>query len=296
MSSESTSRTLYQRMDFVPFVTIHALALIGLFAFPLSPAALTLAAVLYFVRMFGITAGYHRYFSHRAFKAGRGMQFFLALLAMSSSQKGVLWWASHHRVHHKHSDAPGDVHSPVQRGFWYSHVGWLFDPVSANTKLDRVKDFAAYPELVLLDRFWVVPPVVLGIACYLALGWVGLFQGFFLGTVVLWHGTFTINSLAHVFGERRFATTDDSRNNFALALITLGEGWHNNHHHYQSSARNGFYAHEVDVTYYVLVLLEKLGLVSELRPVPERVLAEGRAIDEARERGVLPPPFVRPAE
>jgi len=240
--------------------------------------AAILCVVLLVVRLWGVTAGYHRYFSHRTYKTSRAFQFFLAFLAQSSSQKGALWWAAHHRVHHKLSDQAGDVHSPVQNSLFYAHVGWLFDGTE-DTRWDKIRDFAKYPELRWLNKHWAVPPTVLAIACFAIAGWPGLFIGFFLSTVLLWHNTFLINSLTHVWGKRRFDTTDDSRNNFLTAILTLGEGWHNNHHHYQSSCRNGFYWWEIDVTYYVLKSLSWVGLVWDLREVPEHVLEEGRRRD-----------------
>jgi stearoyl-CoA desaturase (delta-9 desaturase) len=240
--------------------------------------AVVLCFGLLVVRLWGVTAGYHRYFSHRTYKTSRAFQFFLAVLAQSSSQKGVLWWASHHRVHHKLSDQPGDVHSPVQNSVFYAHVGWIFDDTE-ETRWDKIRDFAKYPELRWLNKYWAVPPAVLATACFLIAGWPGLFIGFFLSTVLLWHNTFLINSLTHIWGTKRFDTTDQSRNNMVTALLTLGEGWHNNHHHYQSSCRQGFYWWEVDVTYYVLRMLSWVGLVWDIRPVPERVLEEGRRRD-----------------
>ena len=235
--------------------------------------------VFYLVRMFAVTGGYHRYFSHRAFKTSRAFQLVLAVLAQMSAQHGVLWWAAHHRVHHKYSDTPWDIHSPIRAGFWHSHVGWLFVPELDATDLDQVRDLARYPELRWLDRHWWVPTVAFALLCLALLGWPGLFITFGLGTVAAWHATFTINSLSHVLGRRRYPTPDTSRNNWLLALITLGEGWHNNHHHYQSSARQGFYWWEVDLTYYVLKALSWVGLVWDLRDPPAEVLADGRRRD-----------------
>ena len=228
--------------------------------------------MLFWVRMFGVTAGYHRYFSHRAYKTSRPFQFFLAILAQSSAQKGALWWAAHHRRHHKHSDGAGDIHSPLRDGFWHAHVGWILSSDSDATEYGKIRDFAKYPELVWLNRLPLLPPIVLAVVVFLLFGWSGLIVGFFWSTIALWHSTFLINSLAHVFGSQRFETGDGSRNNWLLALLTLGEGWHNNHHHYQSSARNGFYWWEIDVTYYVLRALQALGLVWDLRPVPRHIL------------------------
>jgi len=270
----------------IPFILCH-LAVFAAFWTGVTWQAVVVCVVLYVVRMFAVTGGYHRYFSHRTFKTSRVFQFILAFLAQSSAQKGALWWAAHHRRHHKHSDQPGDVHSPVLGSFMDSHVGWFFYEGAGETDLDKIKDFAKYPELRFLNRFHLLPPILLGAACLWLFGTPGLVIGFFLSTVLLWHGTFFINSLAHVVGKRRFETTDDSRNNGWLALITLGEGWHNNHHRYQASARNGFYWWEVDVTYYVLKALSFFGVVWDLRPVPEKILEEGRKADAARAAGEL---------
>jgi stearoyl-CoA desaturase (delta-9 desaturase) len=270
----------------IPFILCH-LAVFAAFWTGVTWQAVVVCVVLYVVRMFAVTGGYHRYFSHRTYKTSRVFQFILAFLAQSSAQKGALWWAAHHRRHHKHSDQPGDVHSPVLGGFMHSHVGWLFYEGAGETDMDKIKDFAKYPELRFLNRFHLLPPILLGAACLWLFGTSGLVIGFFLSTVLLWHGTFFINSLAHVVGKRRFQTTDDSRNNGWLALITLGEGWHNNHHRYQASARNGFYWWEIDVTYYVLKALSWIGVVWDLRPVPEKILEEGREADAARAAGEL---------
>jgi stearoyl-CoA desaturase (delta-9 desaturase) len=271
-----------------PFILSHV-AVFGAIWSGVTWQAVVLCVALLFVRVWGITAGYHRYFSHRTYKTSRAFQFFLAFLAQTSSQKGVLWWAGHHRVHHKLSDQPGDVHSPVQNSFYYAHVGWLFDDTE-ETRWDRIRDFAKYPELRWLNKYWVVPPTLLAVASFLIAGWPGLFIGFFLSTVLLWHNTFLINSLTHVWGKRRFDTTDESRNNMLTALLTLGEGWHNNHHHYQSSCRNGFYWWEIDVTYYVLKMLSWVGLVWDIRGVPEHVLEEGRRRDRGEADDADAPP------
>jgi len=230
-----------------------------------------LACATYFVRMFAITAVYHRYFAHRSYKTSRPFQFLLALLGTTATQKGPLWWASTHRLHHKHSDTERDVHSPMRRGFWWSHMGWWLSREHENTDLSLIPDFAGYPELRWVEK-WNVIGVAAIIGGLLAFGGVDAFLwGYVVSTCALMHGTFTINSLSHVFGSRRYATTDTSRNNFLLALITMGEGWHNNHHHYMSSANQGFYWWEIDVSFYILKGLEKVGLVWELRAVPEHV-------------------------
>jgi stearoyl-CoA desaturase (delta-9 desaturase) len=238
---------------------------------PLTPGLAVLAAGLYLARMFGITAGYHRYFAHRAYRTGRGFQLLLAILGGMSAQKGALWWAAHHRDHHRWSDAPEDLHSPLQQGFWWSHAGWFLVRRYDRTKLERIGDFARYPELRWLDRWHAVPSLVLGTGLLLAGGLPAFLWGFCASTVLLWHGTFSINSLAHVIGRRRYETGDESRNSFALAVITLGEGWHNNHHFYASTANQGWFWWELDLSYAALRLLAKAGLVSDLRTPPAHV-------------------------
>jgi stearoyl-CoA desaturase (delta-9 desaturase) len=264
----------------IAFVLVH-LAPLAAFWTGVTTTSVVLCISLYLVRMFGVTAGYHRYFSHRSFKTSRAGQFFFALLAMSSTQKSVLWWAALHRHHHLHSDQEEDVHSPVHRTFFYSHVGWIFDKKHDTTRVDDVPDLAKFPELMFLDRHQLLPGIALGIICFLIDGLPGLFIGFFLSTVFLYHGTFFINSLAHVHGNQRYVTGDDSRNNWWLALITLGEGWHNNHHAYQRSTRQGFRWYEIDITYYALKALSWTGFVWDLGVPPAEVVRNERRVGTA---------------
>ncbi len=266
------------RLKSIPFALVHLAAIAGVVALGFSWKGLALALVLYVVRMFGVTAGYHRYFSHRSFRTSRPMQLLFALLAMTSAQKGVLWWASHHRTHHKSSDQEGDVHSVLRDGFLWGHVGWILSDKYEKTDERRVTDLARYPELRWLDRHFLVPPVALAVIFFLVGGWFALVWGFFVSTVLLWHGTFTINSLSHMMGRRRYTTTDNSRNSALLALITLGEGWHNNHHYYQRSTRQGFYWWEYDPTFYALKLMSALGLVWDLHDPPRHVREGGHIV------------------
>ncbi len=259
----------------VPFFAMHAGVVAGLFLVPVSWKGLLLSVIVYYVLMAAVTIGYHRYFSHRSFKTSRAFQFVLAVACTMSAQKGVLWWAANHRHHHKYSDKEDDIHSPTRRGFWWSHVGWILVDDYSATRTDLVRDWMKFPELRWLNRYHVLPVLGLGGLMYLAGGLTALYWGWVVATVMLWHGTFTVNSLAHVWGRRRYATTDTSRNNFWLALITLGEGWHNNHHYYQLSARQGFFWWEVDVSYYVLKLWQVLGLVWDVRTPPRSVLQAG---------------------
>lgn len=227
---------------------------------------------LYWLRMFAIGAGYHRYFSHRAYSTSRTFQFLLAFLAQTTAQKSVLWWAAKHRHHHLHSDTQQDVHSPRHKGFLYSHVGWIFARKHDKTDLIKVADLARFPELMWLHRLELLPAIALAVLCFAAAGWSGLVVGFFWSTVLVYHGTFCINSLAHVRGRKRYVTGDDSRNNWILALFTMGEGWHNNHHAFQSSVRQGFRWWEIDVTYYILKVLSWLGVVWDLKSPSSQVL------------------------
>jgi stearoyl-CoA desaturase (delta-9 desaturase) len=219
---------------------------------------------LYWVRMFFVTAGYHRYFAHRSFKTSRAMQFVLALGGATTANKGVLWWSANHRDHHAYSDMEGDIHSPT-RGFWWAHVKWILCGQHKSTRLDRVKDLAKFPELRWLNRWWLIPTIAQALLCVWIDGLSGLLIGFFLSMIVFWHNIFSINSLAHIWGSRRFDTkTDGSRNNVLLAITTMGEGWHNNHHHVQASARHGFYWYEIDASWYVIKLMSWCGLVWDL--------------------------------
>jgi stearoyl-CoA desaturase (delta-9 desaturase) len=260
----------------LPFLAIHA-GCLGVFWAGPSAELVALAAALFALRMFAVTAFYHRYFSHRAFRTSRAMQFLFAVLGASAVQRGPLWWASHHRHHHAHADRPADAHSARQHGFAWSHAGWFLSPANFATRHDLVADLARFPELRLLDRYDALVPALLAAGLYAAGGLPYLVWGFCVSTVALWHATFTINSLAHRYGRRRYATRDDSRNNLWLALLTFGEGWHNNHHHYPGAARQGFYWWEVDLAWYGLKLLAALGLVRDLRAVPAAVRDARRA-------------------
>lgn len=235
--------------------------------------AVVLCVALYFIRMFGITAGYHRYFSHKSYKTSRVMQFILAWIAQSSMQRGVLWWAAHHRDHHAHSDREGDPHSPILDTFLHAHVLWLWEDGSDEPK-SRVRDLERFPELVWLDKNWLVPPLTLALATFLIAGLPGLVIGFFLSTLLTWHGTFLVNSVAHLIGTRPYETKDRSRNNVVIALLTMGEGWHNNHHYYMNSVRQGFRWWQIDMTYYILKVMSWFGLVWDLQLPSDEIVYE----------------------
>lgn len=280
-------RTKPEKFEFaraVPFIILH-IGCLGVIWTGWSWAAVATAVALYFIRMFAITGLYHRYFCHRAYKTSRAVQFLFGLLGLTAVQRGPLWWASVHRHHHAHSDENSDAHSPVCKGFVWSHIGWLTSSRNFPTDYKMVRDLQKFPELVFLNRFDLIGPLLL-LALLAAWGtllqamspslgtgpWQMIVWGFFISTTVLFHATCAVNSFAHTLGSKRFPTGDESRNSLVLALFTLGEGWHNNHHHYQGSARQGFYWWEIDISYYIIRLLGVLGIVWEIKEVPQKVL------------------------
>jgi len=276
------------------FVGVHLACFLAFYT-GVSWAAVGMMVFTYGIRMFGITGVFHRYFSHRTYKTSRWFQFVLGFLGTSSAQQGPLWWAAHHRHHHRHSDTEEDIHSPIQKGFWWSHVGWVMAKKYEKTNIKAIPDFAKFPELRFLNNFHILPPICLALAVYGAgvllgkyapsLGTNGfqmLVWGFFISTTLLYHGTFCINSVAHVFGKRRFNTTDHSRNNWLLAIITLGEGWHNNHHRCPYAERQGIYWWEIDMSHYILRGLQAVGLVWDLQTHPKAVLEEAERLEREK--------------
>lgn len=288
MTKHGIERAPDERINWVSSMAFFALHLLVLLTFltGITRTAAILFVVLFWGRMFFITGGYHRYFSHRSYKTGRVMQFILAFGGGTAAQKGALWWASHHRNHHRHSDTERDLHSP-QKGFWWSHLGWILCDKNTEWDPDNIRDFAKFPELRFLTKHDWIPPWILGFASYLIGGWSGLVFGFFGSTVLLWHSTFLVNSLAHVMGRRRYATTDTSRNSAIIAVLTMGEGWHNNHHYYQASTRQGFYWWEWDPTYYILKGLSFVGIVRDLKEPPARVKTAARVGEGAFDHGMF---------
>jgi stearoyl-CoA desaturase (delta-9 desaturase) len=280
----------------INFIVLHLACLLVLWV-EFSWLALAAGVVCYLVRMFGITAGYHRYFSHRAYRTSRAFQFLLACLGASAGQRGPLWWAAHHRHHHRHSDTDRDVHSPVAHSLFRAHIGWVMCRKYDVAELSLVKDLSRYPELRRLDRYFFAPPIALASGLTLT-GWLlerrapglhtsalqMLLYGYVVSTVLLYHATFSVNSLAHKFGRRRFAVNDESRNNFWVALVTLGEGFHNNHHYYPASERQGFYWREIDVTHFCLMALAWFRVVWDLKTPPERILTATARCSQASSR------------
>ena len=284
LPSESAQKVEWLRC--LPFMLLH-LSAFAVFFCSFAPACIAIFATSYVVRMFGITGFYHRYFSHRTFKASRFVQFVGAALACTSGQRGPLWWAAHHRMHHRHSDTDEDFHSPVKKGFFWSHMFWFMTAYAYPTYTKQIPDWKRYPELMWLNRFDWIPFVAFGALLYacgettVAAEWFGatglqwLVWGFILPTIALYHATFSVNSVAHVWGSRRYNTKDQSRNNLVVSLLTLGEGWHNNHHFFPGTAQQGFFKGEIDPTFKVLCCLEKLGIISSLKRVPDWVKDKG---------------------
>jgi len=283
IGSSRIGESFYSQLPWIPTTIYWGLHVVALGVFWTQPswALAGLLLATFWIRMFAITAGYHRYFAHRTFRTSRAFQLVLAVLGTTAVQKGPLWWAGIHRLHHRYSDQPGDPHSPRQSGFWYAHTRWIDDDRWVPTPFAQVRDLERYPELRWLNRHHYAAPLALAVGLFLAGGWPAFLWGFVLSTVLLWHSTYTINSLAHRWGTRRYETGDDSRNNWVLALLTFGEGWHNNHHRYMASARQGFFWWELDVSYYLLRGLAALGLVWDLREPPEELLDPRRELERA---------------
>ena len=293
---EKISKDDEKRVDWfriLPFIMLHVMCL-GVIWVGWSWTAVMTALSLYIIRMFAITGFYHRYFSHKSYKTNRFWQFVFGVVGNSSVQRGPLWWAAHHRHHHRLTDLEQDVHSPSRHGFWWSHIGWMTSRSNFFTNYKFVAEFDRYPELRWLNRFDTVIPVLLALTLYLfgeilerfapqleTNGMQLVIWGFFISTVVLLHATVTINSFDHMYGSQRCTTSDTSRNNPLLALITLGEGLHNNHHHYAVSARQGFFWWEIDITYYILVFMSWMGIVYDLRPIPEHIFNKNRIFAES---------------
>ena len=281
-AAESSQEDRIDWARILPFVVLH-ISVIAVFWVGWSPISIAFAVFFYIIRMFGITAFYHRYFSHKTFKTSRTAQFIFAIIGASATQRGPLWWASNHRHHHVHSDKATDIHSPKQTGFLWSHMGWFLSKKNFKTNFERIQDFAKYPELKWIDRFDVVIPLIFALSTFF-LGfflnrlfpglethaWQMFVWAYIISTIFVFHGTFVINSLAHVIGKRRFNTRDESKNSFILALITFGEGWHNNHHKFPGSAKQGLHWWEIDLSYYGLLLLEKLGIIWDVNKGPDK--------------------------
>jgi stearoyl-CoA desaturase (delta-9 desaturase) len=275
-----------------PLVLLHLTC--GLvFVVGASRVATTVFVVTCVVQLFGLTMGYHRLLAHRSFKTSRGFQFVLALLGTLAGQNGPLWWVGHHVHHHRYADQEDDIHSP-RAGIFWSHMGWLFSPRIIPIRYEMVTALARLPEMRLLQQYSYVVSLVYALLLYLlGVVWRGLdpaagvsgaqlvVWGSVLSTVCVYHITLCVGSIAHLYGTRPFPTRDDSRNNVILAFLLLGDGWHNNHHYCPSSARMGFRWWEFDPNYAILRLLERIGIVWDLKAPPRGAIQKRRPVGGA---------------
>ncbi|AGY59768.1 acyl-CoA desaturase [Gloeobacter kilaueensis] len=269
MTAQSPSaQTAPVSWSFAGFITaIHIGAIVALFHF--SWQALAVALFLHWVTgCLGITLCFHRLLTHRGFSLPKPLEYFLALLGTLSLQGGPIMWVAHHRVHHAHSDHEGDPHDS-SRGFWWSHMGWLFFMPEERINFDHysryAKDLARDPVYRFLDRNMLALQLVLALGLYLLGGWDFVLWGIFVRLVLVFHCTWLINSACHQWGYRSHQTDDRSTNLWWAALLAYGEGWHNNHHAMPRSARHGLAWWEVDVTWYIIWTLSKLGLARNVQ-------------------------------
>lgn len=284
-------RVIRVAISLAPLIAVH----LALGAIPFVEFTIwSVVAIVVVTRItgLGVTAGLHRYFSHHSYKTSRGFQFLLAVAGCTALQKGPLWWAIHHRLHHKHSDTPNDPHSPVVEGFLHGHIGWLFTQDLMRPDERIVHDLAKYRELVWLDRLWMIPGLLMAAACFAVLGWNGLIYGYCLSVVIIFQGTFAVNSIGHLYGRQRFETGDGSRNNMVLGYLAMGDGWHNNHHRAPYSARHGFAWYELDMTYKFIQLLAWLGIVWDVKQPREELL---RGVKEPELAELAPMPAGKPS-
>jgi len=238
--------------------------------------AVMTAFAMYVIRGIGVTGGYHRLLAHRAFKTSRFVQFLFALAGSLAVQGGPIWWVSHHRSHHRDTDTDEDIHSPVTRGMWKAHMGWMMTDEAFNENGANSRDLHKFAELKFLQRYyvWLVVLEMIGLFGFGSI-WAWVFPesgtsglqmlvwGFFISTVFTWHVTFMVNSVCHRYGSQPYDTKDASTNNFFVGVLGFGEGWHNNHHYYPNSARHGLRWWQLDTTWWLIRLLQVLGIVSE---------------------------------
>ncbi|ETX06794.1 acyl-CoA desaturase [Candidatus Entotheonella palauensis] len=263
----------------LPPMTLYALlhlGCLGVFYTGLSWYAVSIFFFSFLFRIFAPSLAYHRYFAHRTFKTSRVFQFLLGVYGCTAVQGGPLWWAQTHREHHRNADTPDDLHSPYFQGFLYAHSGWFLKKDHRTTDYSKVRDLAKYPELVWLDNWYPVFILVYVAAVFLAFGVTGVVWGFFVTTVLIHHMTHWVQSVSHsIGGYRRYPTLDNSRNHWLFGLVSMGEGFHHNHHYCPSSARLGFYWWEIDISYYLLKALSRVGLIYGLN-VPDEAVKAGR--------------------
>ena len=251
----------------ITMVVFHIGAVAALFMFTW-PALIACLVLWWAAGSLGVGMGFHRLLTHRGFKTPKGVEYFLTLCGLLALEAGPIRWVVTHRIHHAHTDAPGDPHTP-REGSWWAHMGWILkgtaqrydDSVCMRYAPDLMKD----PVHRWFEKWYYVPLVVLGGILFAVGGWPMLFWGVFLRVTFNFHTTWLVNSATHLWGTRRFETKDDSRNSWWVALLTWGEGWHNNHHAHPSAARHGLAWYEVDVNWWGIRALQSLGLAKDIK-------------------------------
>lgn len=259
----------------VVLIAIHVGALFAFLPSNFSWTAVGLALLLHWITGgLGITLGWHRMLTHRSFKTPKWLEYFLVFCGSLACEGGVIWWVGLHRNHHLHSDTELDQHNS-QKGFWWSHMGWMMHETPAESEIEKLtKDINADPFYRFLDDYFFPMQIVFGVLLYLIGGWPIVVWGIFVRLVLVYHCTWFVNSATHKFGYKTYESDDQSTNCWWVALLTYGEGWHNNHHAFPQSARHGLQWWEIDTTWMMVQFLKTLGLADKIRlPSPQQIAA-----------------------
>jgi fatty-acid desaturase len=273
------------------FLSLAHLAAVAALFFWSWPAVIT-AVVLYWVGgSLGIGMGYHRLLTHRGYKVPKAVEYFLTTCGTLALEGGPIQWVVTHRIHHAHTDRAGDPHTPRDGG-WWAHIGWILWGTAQNHDQATLERYA--PDLIkdrfyrLLNRFYYVPLIVVGVLLFAFGGWGVMLWGVFLRSVLAFHATWLVNSATHLWGKTRFETGDDSRNTWWVALVTFGEGWHNNHHAHPTSARHGLHWYEIDLNWLGIRVLQLLGLAYNIKLLRFNPATSAWQLVRARVRSAKP--------
>ncbi len=259
--------------DWLTFAYISGIHLVALLAFLpnfFSWSAVGVALIMHWVTAgLGVTLGFHRLLTHRSLEVPKWLEYFLIFCGSLSAQGGVINWVGLHRIHHKHSDQKADPHDSNQ-GFWWSHIGWMIHKIPADKEISKyTQDINSDPFYQFLSKYFIPIQVVFGLLLYAIGGWSFVIWGVFVRLAVVFHCTWFVNSATHKFGYQTYESNDESRNCWWVALLTYGEGWHNNHHAYQYSARHGLQWWEIDLTWMMIRVLQILGLAKKVKLIKE---------------------------
>lgn len=271
--ASTTTKPQFNWYHILFFAPLHLGALLALFPAFFSWKAVGVALLLYWVTGgLGITLGFHRLLTHRSFATPKWLEYFLALCGTLACQGGPFDWVGIHRQHHLHSDQELDPHDS-NKGFWWSHINWMFYNSPGLDEVPKfIKDIADDPVYQFLHKNMVFLQVCLGLFLLWLGGWSFVVWGVFVRLVFVWHCTWFVNSATHKFGYRTYESGDRSTNCWWVALLTYGEGWHNNHHAFQYSARHGLKWWEIDLTWMTIQLLQALGLATNVKLPPEKAV------------------------